>query len=43
MRTIELFCGTKSFSRVMHKAGHETYTVDNDFRAYRKSKNINWG
>jgi len=30
MRTIELFCGTKSFSKVMEAYGHETFTVDND-------------
>jgi len=30
MKTIELFCGTKSFSKVMEAAGHETFTVDND-------------
>ena len=30
MKTLELFCGTKSFSKVMEKAGHSTYTVDND-------------
>lgn len=28
MRTIELFCGTKSFSRVMGERGHSTFTVD---------------
>lgn len=30
MNTIELFSGTKSFSKVMADHGHETYTVDND-------------
>jgi hypothetical protein len=30
MRTVELFCGTKSFSNVMMDHGHITYTVDND-------------
>lgn len=30
MKTIELFAGTKSFSKVMAKYGHETFTVDND-------------
>lgn len=30
MRTIELFSGTESFSQVMRKHGHETFTVDND-------------
>lgn len=32
MKTIELFCGTKSFSKVMEAAGHETHTIDNDKR-----------
>ena len=30
MKTIELFSGTKSFSKVMTKYGHETFTIDND-------------
>jgi len=30
MRTIELFCGTKSFSKVADALGHSTFTVDND-------------
>ena len=30
LSTIELFCGTKSFSSVMHAHGHKTFTVDND-------------
>lgn len=30
MKTVELFCGTKSFSKVMEAAGHETWTTDND-------------
>lgn len=30
MRTIELFCGTKSFSKVMEAHGHSTFTLDND-------------
>lgn len=30
METIELFCGTKSFSTVAHELGHETHTVDSD-------------
>lgn len=30
MKTIELFAGTKSFSKVMAKHGHETFTIDND-------------
>lgn len=29
MKTIELFCGTKSFSKVMEAAGHDTLTFDN--------------
>lgn len=28
MTTVELFCGTKSFSSVMSAHGHETFTVD---------------
>lgn len=30
MRTVELFCGTKSFSKIMYEKGHDTFTVDND-------------
>ena len=30
MRTIELFSGTKSFSKVMESYGHKTLTIDND-------------
>lgn len=30
MKTVELFCGTKSFSKVAADHGHETFTVDND-------------
>jgi len=30
MRTVELFCGTKSFSKIAEKRGYETFTVDND-------------
>lgn len=30
MKTIELFSGTKSFSKVAEELGHETYTIDND-------------
>lgn len=30
MKTIELFCGTKSFSKVMAQHGYRTFTVDND-------------
>lgn len=30
MNTIELFCGTKSFSKVAAERGHSTFTVDND-------------
>lgn len=30
MKTLELFSGTKSFSKVMAKHGHTTFTVDND-------------
>ena len=30
MITLELFCGTKSFSKVANELGHETFTVDID-------------
>jgi len=30
MKTVELFSGTKSFSKVMEAHGHETFTIDND-------------
>jgi len=30
MNTVELFCGTKSFSKVAKKLGHNTYTTDNN-------------
>lgn len=30
MNTLEIFAGTKSFSKVMEKHGHETTTLDND-------------
>jgi len=30
MKTIELFAGTKSFSKVAKELGHETFTVDNN-------------
>lgn len=30
MKTVELFAGTGSFSKVMKKHSHETYTVDNN-------------
>lgn len=32
MRTVELSCGTKSFSKVAASLGHATFTVDNDRR-----------
>jgi hypothetical protein len=32
MQTVELFCGTKSFSKVAARLGHSTFTVDNDPR-----------
>lgn len=32
MKTVELFCGTKSFSKVAAHLGHDTFTVDNDAR-----------
>ena len=30
MATVELFCGTKSFSKVAAALSHSTFTVDND-------------
>ena len=30
MITVELFCGTKSFSKVAKELGHKTFTVDID-------------
>lgn len=30
MKTVELFSGTQSFSKVMRKYGHETFCVDNN-------------
>jgi len=30
MKTVELFAGTKSFSKVASQLGHETFTVDNE-------------
>ena len=30
MKTLELFSGTKSFSKVMAKHGHQTFTIDNN-------------
>lgn len=32
MKTLELFCGTKSFSKVAASQGHTTFTVDDDAR-----------
>jgi site-specific DNA-cytosine methylase len=32
LKTVELFCGTKSFSKVAKELGHETFTIDNDER-----------
>jgi hypothetical protein len=32
MMTVELFCGTKSFSKVAAQLGHGTFTVDNNPR-----------
>ena len=34
MQTVELFCGTKSFSKVAARLGHDTFTVDNDPRHF---------
>lgn len=30
MKVLELFCGTKSFSKVAESLGHETFTIDNN-------------
>lgn len=30
MRTVELFCGTKSFSKIAEERGHNTFTIDVD-------------
>lgn len=30
MKTLEIFSGTKSFSKIAEKLGHETFTVDNN-------------
>ena len=30
MKTLELFCGTKSFSKVAKEFGYETKTLDNE-------------
>lgn len=30
MKIIELFCGTKSFSHIAEKLGHQTFTTDNN-------------
>jgi site-specific DNA-cytosine methylase len=32
MKTVELFSGTKSFSKVMAAHGHETLTIDNSYQ-----------
>lgn len=32
MKTMELFCGTKSFSKYAESLGHETFTIDNEKR-----------
>lgn len=32
MRTLELFCGTKSFSKVSEKLGNEVVTLDNTMK-----------
>lgn len=32
MNTVELFCGTKSFSKVAAERGHSTFTLDSDPR-----------
>jgi len=34
MNTVELFCGTKSVSKVAKEKGHRTYTIDNDPQFY---------
>ena len=30
MKTLELFAGSRSFSKVAEKMGHETYTTDHE-------------
>lgn len=30
MKTVELFCGTKSFSKIAEARGHSIFTIDND-------------
>jgi len=30
LKVLELFCGTKSISKVFQKKGHATFTIDND-------------
>jgi site-specific DNA-cytosine methylase len=34
MKTMELFSGTKSFSKVAKNRGHSTFTIDNDSKTY---------
>jgi len=38
MDTIELFCGTKSFSKIATELGHKTYTFDIDSSFYPNMK-----
>ena len=40
MHTVELFCGTKSFSKVAATLGHSTFSVDND-EQHQPDLNIN--
>jgi len=28
MKILEIYCGTKSFSKIAEEKGHETYTID---------------
>lgn len=44
MKTIELFCGTKSFSKVMEEHGHDTWTTDIDpsFEATRTASILDY-
>lgn len=44
MKTLELFCGTKSFSNVAQNLGHSIYTVDKDgsFEPTEVCDILNW-
>ena len=40
MKTVELFAGTQSFSKVMRERGHKTFCVDNNDKFKWKIKNF---